>query len=352
MIKMHHSRPRDRTAKPFRALEDVMQEEQAAAAPAIAKSRIDKQKRRHTGFLNKIMLRDSTFWHLKLLTDADLIKMSESFLKVEGRTNPWLAIRAASMYFYIDAMWARAEDPRNWTLADLQMVEYPASGDPNASTESMYCVSCSKDSGKSTSPSGTWEMQVFALNKDYRLCAVAWLALWMVIKHEAPGWKHKVSFPKVSEGRLKGYGLHPIYCNSYAPEKRVSPATHAYHTHQARHRTGRTAQKNTYEGRVTKPNMLVAKFGASKKAIEDAAWASGRGTMGKHYCVLPEPDLIAQAAGHLNRAHYTSQLGLNPEDWPEFREMALMLWPDLDNALEQLEMDNLTSSLGLRDLGG
>ncbi len=59
----------------------------------------------------------------------------------------------------------------------------------DASTESMYCVSCSKDSGKSTSPSGTWEMQVFALNKDYRLCTVTWLALWMVIKHEAPGWK-------------------------------------------------------------------------------------------------------------------------------------------------------------------
>ncbi len=59
----------------------------------------------------------------------------------------------------------------------------------DASTESMYCVSCSKDSGKSTSPSGTWEMQVFALNKDYRLCAVTWLALWMVSKHEAPEWK-------------------------------------------------------------------------------------------------------------------------------------------------------------------
>ena len=101
--------------------------------------------------------------------------------------------------------------------------------------------------------------------------------------------QHKVSFPQVSEGQLKGYGLHPIYCNSYAPENGVSPATHAYHTHQARHRTGRTAQKNTYEGRVTKPNMLVAKFGASKKAIEDAAWASGRGTMGKHYCVVSAP---------------------------------------------------------------
>ncbi|DBA87955.1 TPA: hypothetical protein ACH3X1_004940 [Trebouxia sp. C0004] len=33
MIKTHHCRPRDRTAKPFRALEDIMQQEQAAAAP-------------------------------------------------------------------------------------------------------------------------------------------------------------------------------------------------------------------------------------------------------------------------------------------------------------------------------
>ncbi|DBA79946.1 TPA: hypothetical protein ACH3X1_008151 [Trebouxia sp. C0004] len=42
MIKMHHSRPRDRTAKPFRALEDIMQEEQAAAAPG-AQSEIGEQ---------------------------------------------------------------------------------------------------------------------------------------------------------------------------------------------------------------------------------------------------------------------------------------------------------------------
>ena len=60
---------------------------------------------------------------------------------------------------------------------------------------------------------------------------------------------------------------------------------------------------------------------------------------------LPEPDLIAQAAGHLNRAHYTSQLGLNPEDWPDFREVALILWPDLDNALEQLEMESIGPDL-------
>ncbi|DBA77778.1 TPA: hypothetical protein ACH3X1_009238 [Trebouxia sp. C0004] len=42
MIKMHHSRPVDRAAKPFRALEDIMQEEQAAAA-AGAQSEIGEQ---------------------------------------------------------------------------------------------------------------------------------------------------------------------------------------------------------------------------------------------------------------------------------------------------------------------
>ena len=96
--------------------------------------------------------------------------------------------------------------------------------------------------------------------------------------------QHKVPFPQISEGRLKGYGLHPVYCSSAAPEKRVTPATHAYHTHKARHRTGRRALKNTYEGRVTKPNWLVARFGANKRSIEEVGWAADRGTMGKHYC--------------------------------------------------------------------
>ena len=36
-----------------------------------------------------------------------------------------------------DAMWARAEGPRYRTLADLQMVEYPASGDPSEPIDSM-----------------------------------------------------------------------------------------------------------------------------------------------------------------------------------------------------------------------
>ena len=74
----------------------------------------------------------------QLLLHIDMhISAMASGVQVEGRTNPWLAIRAACMYFYIDAMWARAEDPRNRTLADLQMVEYPASGDPSESIDSM-----------------------------------------------------------------------------------------------------------------------------------------------------------------------------------------------------------------------
>lgn len=42
---------------------------------------IEKQKRRHAGFLNKMRLRDSSFRHLSLMSDADLTKMAESFLQ-------------------------------------------------------------------------------------------------------------------------------------------------------------------------------------------------------------------------------------------------------------------------------
>ena len=95
--------------------------------------------------------------------------------------------------------------------------------------------------------------------------------------------QHKVLFPQISEGKQKGYGLLPIYRNASAPEKKVSPAAHAYHTHRARHSTGRTAQKNTHEGRKAMPNILVA-LGADKREIEEVGWGTGRGTFGKHYC--------------------------------------------------------------------
>lgn len=95
--------------------------------------------------------------------------------------------------------------------------------------------------------------------------------------------QHMVPFPQISEGRQKGYALLPIYCSASAPEKKVSPATHAYHTHRARHSTGRTAQKNTYEGRKAMPNILVA-LGADKREIEEVGWGTSKGTFGKHYC--------------------------------------------------------------------
>ena len=43
--------------------------------------RTEKQKRRFTGFLNKIALKDSTFRHLSILTDDERKKMAMAFLQ-------------------------------------------------------------------------------------------------------------------------------------------------------------------------------------------------------------------------------------------------------------------------------
>ena len=44
--------------------------------------RVEKQKRRMTGFLNKIALKDSTYRHLSVLTGSDMRQMALGFLKV------------------------------------------------------------------------------------------------------------------------------------------------------------------------------------------------------------------------------------------------------------------------------
>jgi len=163
------------------------------------------------------------------------------------------------MYFYIDGMWTRAEDPRNRTLSDLHAFQYPPSGRTGtpsnsylvcaaafgcllyrtcdsarrslirlsrhtrhtkldmswcgistciltlkpamqqaglmtgsctgASRSVMECICASKDSGKPTSPTGHWEVQTYTHHKEWLLCPIFWLALWMVVKYEAPGWK-------------------------------------------------------------------------------------------------------------------------------------------------------------------
>ncbi|DBA92374.1 TPA: hypothetical protein ACH3X1_015779 [Trebouxia sp. C0004] len=219
--------------------------------------RTKKQKRRFTGFLNKIALKDSTFRHLSILTSDERKKMAMAFLQaslpvaVGERSDPWLAIRCASMYFYIDGMWTRAEDPRNRTLSDLHAFEYPPSGRTGASRSVMECIYASKDSGKTTSPTGHWEVQTYTHHKEWLLCPIFWLALWMVVKYESPGWKDIVPFPDVLAGREQGYGLQRVYCNAKTPHKSISPAAHGYSTEQARKRANRTSFKNTYEGRPT-----------------------------------------------------------------------------------------------------
>ena len=51
--------------------------------------------------------------------------------QVEGHTDPWLARCGGSMYYYVHGCWARAEDPRNRTLADLHMFTYLVPPDPS-----------------------------------------------------------------------------------------------------------------------------------------------------------------------------------------------------------------------------
>ena len=50
---------------------------------------------------------------------------------------------------------------------------------------------------------------------------------------------------------------------------------------------------------------------------------------------MHHPDLVAQAAGHLDRDNYVSDLGLSPEHMEEFKEMVSLLWTTLKSQVEQ-----------------
>ena len=56
------------------------------------------------------------------------------------------------------------------------------------------------------------------------------------------------------------------------------------------------------------------------------------------------PDLVAQAAGHLDRDNYVSDLGLNPEYMEEFKEMVNLLWTTLKSQIEQIKQVGQTIS--------
>jgi len=55
-------------------------------------------------------------------------------------------------------------------------------------------------------------------------------------------------------------------------------------------------------------------------------------------------DLVAQAAGHLDRDNYVSDLGLNPEYMEEFKEMFSLLWTTLKSQVEQIKQVGQSTS--------
>lgn len=89
--------------------------------------------------------------------------------------------------------------------------------------------------------------------------------------------------PDVQSGRKSGYMLPPIFCDEKAPYKRISAAAHGYGTGKARGAAGHTSLKNTYEGRTTKPNAMIATYDSNPHDIEMGGWASHRGTSHKIY---------------------------------------------------------------------
>ena len=48
------------------------------------------------------------------------------------------------------------------------------------------------------------------------------------------------------------------------------------------------------------------------------------------------PDLVAQAAGYLDREDYAPNLGLDPDEIDEFKDMSNLLWAWLPSQVEQL----------------
>ena len=48
------------------------------------------------------------------------------------------------------------------------------------------------------------------------------------------------------------------------------------------------------------------------------------------------PDLVAQAAGFLDRDNYVNELGIDPDHNEKFRAMADTLWSWLPSQVEQL----------------
>ena len=92
-----------------------------------------------------------------------------------------------------------------------------------------------------------------------------------------------MEFPEVVAGKQKGWGLQRVYCNAKSQYKSITPAAHGYATALARKRAGRTAFRNTHEGRTTKPNSMVMQYGTNPADIYRAGWSADQGTCYKSY---------------------------------------------------------------------
>lgn len=54
------------------------------------------------------------------------------------------------------------------------------------------------------------------------------------------------------------------------------------------------------------------------------------------FAQVHHPDLVAQAAGHIDRDNYVFNRGLDPDDIGEFRDMTNLLWAWLQSQVDQL----------------
>lgn len=52
----------------------------------------------------------------------------------------------------------------------------------------MRCLVFSKDSGKTVTPTGGYELQPFALHRDYWQSLPVALSLWLAVQYMAPEW--------------------------------------------------------------------------------------------------------------------------------------------------------------------
>lgn len=158
-----------------------------------------------------------------------------------------------------------------------------------ASREGMECLMFSKNSGKTSTAHGTWDVQPFAMHKDVLQCTVLFLALWAICRHEIfkvcsahldsvlpltlnCNTSMAVQIPLPDVLGSSTWHVQYFICNKNAPYKRVTPDMHTRVVGMALKRAGIVSDKKGHDGRKTKPNEMVAKFGTDPELLKNAGW--------------------------------------------------------------------------------